>query len=143
MIEDAARLISKMAPAARKAFNRAYDLLTIELGCAVHVKTIYIGFSYGPNMVAAAYPHPGEFEIALALPEKSDDPLLRDATHLTWRTLPVSLIVRSTEDADRLAEFIREAARRVEAGVHEVNRPIEDFATRSRRLRSSSSDLHL
>ena len=59
--------------------------------CVGYVKTIYMGFDMGNVMVSAVYPHKKHLEIALALDENHPDVNLRDASHLTWRTLPVSL----------------------------------------------------
>ena len=79
-------LIKQLSGAARDAF----DVMNAELDAcgakAEHdVKTIYISYMVGDQMVAAVYPHSREIEIALALPEDHPSALLRDATHLALR----------------------------------------------------------
>ena len=81
-------------------------------------------------MVAALYRHEGHVEVALALAEDHPSPLLVDATHLTWRTLPVAAIVKSTEEIPALVELIQEANSRVAASAHSVYRDNEFFTQR-------------
>jgi len=94
------------------------------------VKTIYISYMVGDQMVAAVYPHSREIEIALALPEDHPSALLRDATHLTWRTLPVSVVVTNPDEAHAALPLVREAVERVSSGIHDVHRDNEHFIAR-------------
>jgi len=62
-------LVKQLSPGPREAF----DVIDTELDAcgakAEHdVKTIYISYMVGDQMVAAAYPRSKEIEIALALP---------------------------------------------------------------------------
>src|SRR5437870_741959 len=94
-------------------FQRVYAVLVDELGCEAHVKTIYVGFSRGGEMLAAAYPRGGQyFELALHLPDAARSALLYDAAHLKWRTLPVA--VRLSDDASfaSVEALIRLAAKK-------------------------------
>jgi len=102
-------------------------------GCRDHVKTIYVGFALDEEMVAAAYPHPGSCDIALALPEDHPSELLEDATHLTWRTMPVLLTVDSSASGKAAMPLVLEALERVATGTHDVERPPEYFKGRVER----------
>jgi hypothetical protein len=101
-------------------------------GCVPYVKTIYIGYDLDGVMVAALYPHTDRIEIALALPEDHESGLLIDATHLTWKTLPVAAIVKTKADATETLGLIGEACLRIKDGVHDVERP-NDYFMKSRR----------
>lgn len=133
MIPEAANLARGMTASAKAAFERTYSLLVDTLGCQPHVKTIYVGFTLGDEMVAAIYPHSDRFEIALALPEDHRSALLLDATHLTWRTMPVSTTVTDAASGREIEPLILEAAARVRSGSHDVNRPPEFFIGRKKR----------
>lgn len=85
-------------------------------------------------MVAAIYGHADHLEIALALDETRVHPLLVDASHLTWRTLPVAAIVRQKTDLDGLRELVVEGVSRIQAGTHDVHRDNE-FFIKSRKAR--------
>ena len=104
----------------------------VATGCVPYVKTIYIGYDLDGVMVAALYPHSDRVEIALALPEDHESGLLIDATHLTWKTLPVAAIVKTKTDATETLELIDEACQRIKDGVHDVERP-NDYFMKSRR----------
>lgn len=128
-------LVKQLSPEPREAF----DVIDTELDAcgakAEHdVKTIYISYMVGDQMVAAAYPRSKEIEIALALSEDHPSTLLRDATHLTWRTLPVSIVATSATEARAALPLVREAVERVSSGVHDVHRDNEHFIA-SRRER--------
>ena len=110
-----------------------HDVL-LNLGCVSYVKTIYIGYDIAGEMVAALYGHSDYVEIALALPEDADGDLLIDASHLTWRTLPVAAIVRKTTDVQPFKELASVAVERVRTASHTVNRD-NDFFAKSRRER--------
>jgi hypothetical protein len=124
--------LMSLGGAANSVLQRVDDLLKA-LGCVAYVKTIYIGYKVGGQMVAAVYPHPGRVEIALALPEDHPSALLKDGTHLTWRSLPVSLDLRSDEDLERANGLVREAYDRVATGRHTTELPIDRFKSRARR----------
>jgi hypothetical protein len=108
----------------------------VEHGCTSYVKTIYVGYDIGGEMVAALYAHADHVEVALALPEDADGDLLVDASHLTWRTLPVAAILNSDADVEQFSRLVSEAVARVSAQTHDVKRD-NDFFIRSRRERRS------
>jgi hypothetical protein len=108
--------------------------ILLDEGCSSYVKTIYIGYDVGGEMVAALYGHADHVEVALAVSDLNTSPLLVDASHLTWRTLPLSAIVRSTNDLSTLKVLIKDACSRVREGQHDVKRDNEYFM-RSRRER--------
>lgn len=99
----------------------------IEEGCSSYVKTIYIGYDFNGAMIAALYGHPEYVEIALALPESFESPILIDGTHLTWRTLPVAAIVSDKEDVLLFQNLAKSACHRVRNGQHTVERDNEFF----------------
>lgn len=105
--------------------------LLIEAGCASYVKTIYIGYDIDGEMVAALYGHHDHVEVALALPENLEHPLLVDASHLTWRTLPVAAVIRAESELGELAALIALACERVRTQQHDVMRD-NDFFIRSK-----------
>ncbi len=119
-------MVRPLAVAAHEAF--------VGQGCASYVKTIYIGYDIDGEMVAALYGHADHVEIALALPEDADDPLLVDASHLTWRTLPVAALIRTENDITALEGLVAYACDRVRTREHTVVRD-NDFFIRSRRER--------
>ena len=103
-------------------------------GCSSYVKTIYIGYDIGGEMVAALYGHADHVEVALALAEDHSSSQLIDASHLTWKTLPVAAIGHDAAEVGKMAGLVVEACDRVRAGLHTVNRD-NDFFIRSRRER--------
>jgi hypothetical protein len=105
-----------------------------ELGCSSYVKTIYVGYDLGGEMVAAMYGHSTHLEIALALPEDAESQLLVDASHLTWRTLPVAAIVRDKTHLDEFARLADQACGRVRTSSHDVRRE-NDFFIKARESR--------
>ncbi len=133
MIPEANTLIAEFGPMVNEIAQLIYDRLVGDLGCAPYVKTIYIGFEHGGEMVAALYPRAGAVEVALALPEAAESPLLIDATHLTWRTMPVAAILTSRDEAERAVPLLEEALNRVAQGTHDVNRAPEHFIGRVKR----------
>jgi len=71
--------------------NKKVSLIGLDLdalfeseGCASYVKTIYVGYDIGGEMVAALYGHVDHVELALALDEDHPADGLIDASHLTW-----------------------------------------------------------
>jgi hypothetical protein len=112
--------------------------ILIEQGCTAYVKTIYIGFESAGEMVAALYAHGENIEVALALPEDCEGALLVDASHLTWRTLPVAAVIRKASELEEFRELALVASERVRMGEHDVERDTEFFAkARRERYRST------
>ncbi len=108
-------------------------------GAVSYVKTIYVGYEIGGEMIAALYPRADHLEIALALPEDAESRLLVDASHLTWRTLPVAAIVTAKDDLPEFTNLANAAAARVRTATHDVMRD-NDFFVRSKRERRSGND---
>ena len=109
-----------------------------ELSCSSYVKTIYMGFDLGEEMVAAAYPHKSYVEIAIALSDDHPDSALKDASHLTWRTLPVSLEVSTLNEIDQNIGLLHEACKRVRDGM--ANKPRDnEFFRKARRERRENT----
>ena len=92
------------------------------LGCASYVKTIYVGCEIDGKMAAAANSHADYVEVALALPEDVESDLLVDATHLTWRTLPVAALVRRTDDLPLFESLAADACARIRSRAYDVHR---------------------
>ena len=90
-------------------------------------------------MVAALYGHADHVEVALALPEDADGSLLVDASHLTWRTLPVAAILRDAGDLDQFRQLASLAASRIRSDAHSVLRD-NDFFIRSKRDRGARGE---
>jgi len=103
-------------------------------GCNSYVKTIYIGYDIGGEMVAALYGHADHVEVALALAEDHPSSQLIDASHLTWKTLPVAAIGHNAAEVQNFEPLIGEACVRVRAGQHDVNRD-NDFFMKAKRER--------
>ena len=124
----------------RKMISKIVDEFQKQ-GCQAYVKTIYIGFEIEGEMVAALYAHKEHAEIALALDEDHVDHRLKDATHLTWRTLPLCLELSGISEVNASAGLFEEACSRVRNSTHKVMRDNEFFTAakasrRERRLRS-------
>lgn len=132
VIEEAKRLGSGLSKQASAAYTDLYRVLVEEIGCDAYVKTIYVGFVIGGEMVAAIYPRSDHLEVALALPEDIDGREFKDATHLTWPTMPVSVEVRTKPDLAGAVAHVHNAAGRVRVGEHDVRRPNEHFMGRER-----------
>jgi hypothetical protein len=130
----ARKLVGESTPSVRRALEATYGYLVEEAGCAAYVKTIYVGFELHREMVAAAYPHDRWLEVALALPDDVSGPGLVDATHLTWRTMPVAIEIRAKSDLQRARGYFKLAVERVRSGVHDVELPQERFMGRERRI---------
>jgi hypothetical protein len=123
---DAKIYLSEMGKKMRPIAEAIHEAM-ISLGCVSYVKTIYIGYDIDGEMVAALYGHPDHIEIALALPENAEGDLLVDASHLTWRTLPVAAIVRSPNEVSNFEQLAKLAAERVKTAAHNVNRDNDYF----------------
>lgn len=130
---EAEGYLEALNPSVRRLATSSHEIFVAE-GCSSYVKTIYVGYDFGGEMVAALYGHGDHVEIALALPEDAEGRLLVDASHLTWRTLPVAAIVRTEADITELVELIASSCRRVREREHSVVRD-NDFFIRSRRER--------
>lgn len=114
-------------------FRSIHEAL-VKLGCTAYASTIYMGYEQAGTIVAAVYPHRESVEIALALPEDHPSALLKDATHLTWRTMPVAVEVTFPTDFVYVLGLLEEASGRVARGENQVELPIERFMYRERRL---------
>lgn len=112
---------------------QVHDMFLVA-GCNSYVKTIYIGYDIDGEMVAALYGHADHVEVALALAEDHPSGELIDASHLTWKTLPVAAVGHSAVEVEKFQPLIDEACARVRAGQHDVNRD-NDFFMKARRER--------
>ena len=130
---DAQAYLAEMGKRVRPLAMELHEAL-LSLGCVSYVKTIYIGYDIDGEMVAALYGHSDHVEIALALPEDAEGELLIDASHLTWRTLPVAAIVRTKDELDQFISLAGAAVERVRTASHTVHRD-NDFFMKSRRER--------
>jgi hypothetical protein len=133
---EADRLLAGAPEFADAAYKDLVSLLVGEFGGICYVKTIYIGFEIDGQMVAAAYPHPNRLEVALPLPVDHPAIALIDATHLTWRTMPVAFQLKVADQITELVALAREGAERVRSGRHDVNLSNDHFM-KSRRTRGS------
>jgi len=109
----------------------------VEQGCTSYVKTIYVGYDIDGTMVTALYgraDHVDHVEVALALDENHESSLLIDASHLTWRTLPVAGVASNADQVELMKPLTQEACARIRDGAHAVNRDNE-FFMKSRRER--------
>ena len=107
-----------------------------DLGCHAYFKTIYIGYDLQGVMVAALYKRSDHVELALALPEDHPSTILIDATHLTWRTLPVAASFNKTSQLKEVRLLIHEACTRVASESHSVYRDNDFFTKHKRRPRA-------
>jgi hypothetical protein len=123
---DAASYLHDLNPSVRKLAS-SIDRIFQQLGCSSYVKTIYIGYQVGDEMVAALYGHSDHVEVALALPEDAEGDSLVDASHLTWRTLPVAAILRRPADIAAFKPLAALSVDRVRSSSHNVNRDSEFF----------------
>jgi hypothetical protein len=130
-LRDANKKVSALATNLHKLF--------LKHGCVSYVKTIYIGYDIEGAMVAALYRHENRVEVAIALAENHRSKLLIDATHLTWRTMPVAVVVKSKDDLLEAAALIIEATDRVKTGQNTVNRSSEFFAEAKKQKRLSGA----
>jgi hypothetical protein len=124
VIPEAAKLIEGLPEPLREAFAECYWFLLDDSGCSVYVKTIYVGFTFGEEMVCAIYPRQDYLEVAMALPEDVEGSEFKDATHLTWPTMPVAVEIRSAADTDMVLGHLATAVSRVATGLHDVRRPL-------------------
>ena len=134
MTAGAESLLAESSKKVRNLMAAVYDYFVAEAGCVPYVKTIYIGFQLGDAMVAAAYPHTGSVEVALALADDIDGPALIDAVHLTWRSMPVAVDLASPSSLKEAQSHFEMAVERVRSGAHDVELPQERFMGRDRRI---------
>ena len=125
-------------PGIRKLLKHLKDIFEKQT-CSSYVKTIYMGFDIDKEMVAAVYPHSNYIDIALALEEDHPDSALKDASHLTWRTLPVSLEVSTLNEIDQNIGLLHEACKRVQDGMANKPRDNEFFRKARRERREKKS----
>lgn len=129
--EDAEAYIASLNGKVRNIALSAHAELLKE-GCSSYVKTIYVGYDFNGEMVAALYGHSEYIEVAIALAESYESPVLIDASHLTWRTLPVAAVLKSKADIKMFAPLVKEACKGVLSGGHTVLRDNEFFAAAKR-----------
>lgn len=129
---EADAFIGELNPRVARLAQEVHRTL-VALGCNSYVKTIYVGYDLDGEMVAALYPHADRVEIALALDEHRHDSLLVDASHLTWRTLPLAAVITSTEQVISFAQLASEASDRVRSAQHTVMRDNDFFKSRRAR----------
>ena len=103
-------------------------------GLTMYVKTIYVGVELDGAMIAAVYPTRESLNVVLALDSNHPNSRLEDATHLTWRTMPVMFKATKKTDFKVLNKLFDEALERVSTGTHDVDRPAEYFRGRVSRL---------
>jgi len=129
--DEATAYLDQLNNRVRPLADKAHQAL-LDLGCASYVKTIYIGYDIEGEMVAALYAHADHLEIALALPEDQKGSLLIDASHLTWRTLPVAALVKGEGDLEQFNFLASLACQRIVDREHDVMRDNEYFVNRKR-----------
>ena len=133
MPKDLDTYLAQTSAKVRKLVDAICGQFTDE-GCSLYVKTIYIGADLNKQMVGAIYAHKSNVEVALALPEDATHLLLEDASHLTWRTLPVLAKVESAKDVKALKELVGQACQRIRESDHDVYLD-DDFFVEARRRR--------
>lgn len=102
------------------------------------VKTIYVSYTDGDgNIVAAAHPDPATstLEVALSIAADFESPLLYDAVHLKWRTLPRAVRLSPSETVPGEVLALLDTA--VEQAASMLPRPTDDFVRQRRRGRFS------
>jgi len=129
--EEVKKLLSTI-PIPLRPTGKALHARLLKQGCTSYVKTIYIGYDLDGIMVAALYPHTDRIEIALALPDDHESGLLIDATHLTWKTLPVAAVVNAKEQKAETLFLVDESCQRIKDGEHDIDRP-NDYFMKARR----------
>ena len=130
---EARKYIAELNKTSAALCTQVHEIF-LAAGCNSYVKTIYIGYDIDGEMVAALYSHSDHVEVALALAEDHPSSQLIDASHLTWKTLPVAAIGHDAAEVEKMAELVIEACDRVRAGLHTVNRD-NDFFMKAKRER--------
>lgn len=131
---EAQKYIAELNKTSAALCTQVHELF-LAAGCKSYVKTIYIGYDIDGEMVAALYGHADHVEVALALAEDHPSSQLIDASHLTWKTLPVAAIGHNAAEVKKFGPLIEEACMRVRAGQHDVNRDNEFFMKSKRERR--------
>ena len=72
MAPDVRSYLDDLTKPVRQVTKAIIEKMSTE-GCRAYVKTIYVGFNIADEMVAAAYGHSKQVEVALALPEDRPD----------------------------------------------------------------------
>jgi hypothetical protein len=129
---DAERFIEGISNKSLRGIAAILHQYLLSIATTDYVKTVYIGYDFNGEMLAALYRNTTAIEVALPLPEFSRGPLLMDASHLTWRTLPVMIHVTKTDQLAAAKNLIDEAFLRLESGIHEVDRTPEFFKARKK-----------
>ena len=130
---EAQKYIAELNKTSAALCTQVHEMF-LAAGCNSYVKTIYIGYDIDGEMVAALYGHSDHVEVALALAEDHPSSQLIDASHLTWKTLPVAAIGHDAAEVKKMGPLIEEACERVRAGLHTVNRD-NDFFMKAKRER--------
>ena len=130
---EAQKYIAELNKTSAALCTQVHEMF-LAAGCNSYVKTIYIGYDIDGEMVAALYGHSDHVEVALALAEDHPSSQLIDASHLTWKTLPVAAIGHDAAEVKKMGPLIEEACERVRAGQHHVNRD-NDFFMKAKRER--------
>lgn len=139
MIPEVEKLTVRFGKDLLTRFEKVYGWLVDKHETKPHVKTIYVGFSIGRDIVAAIYPRGDvEFEMALALPEDHDSEVTYPAGHLKWRTLPVAVMIDGKTDVRKIQPLIKEAVGRISSGEHGVRLSDDKFPTASQWNQGSS-----
>ena len=133
--DDVQELVDNHSPKIKAIVGELHNYLS-GLGCLSYIKTIYIGYEIGGVMVAALYPYHKHVDLALAIPEDTIDPILVDASHLTWRSLPLLATVRTGREVAKAKRYAKLATEQVRSGMHTVNRD-NDFFIRTKKERKS------
>lgn len=124
--DDVKQLISNFSPKIQQIVGEIHSC-AVGLGCLSYIKTIYIGYEINGEMVAALYPYHKHVDLALAIPEDTADPILVDASHLTWRSLPLMATMRNKRDVEKAKKYLKLAVNQILSGSHKVNRDNEFF----------------
>ncbi len=135
---DAQKYIAGLNKKAAALCMQVHKMFLIS-GCTSYVKTIYIGYDIDGEMVAALYGHADHVELAMALAEDHPSSQLVDASHLTWKTLPVAAIGHNAVEVKKFGPLIDEACTRVRTGLHNVNRDNEFFMKAKRERRKGQN----
>ena len=130
---EARKYIAELNKTSAALCTQVHEMF-LAAGCNSYVKTIYVGYDIDGEMVAALYGHADHVEVALALAEGHPSSQLIDASHLTWKTLPVAAIGHDAAEVEKMAGLVVEACDRVRAGLHTVNRE-NDFFIKAKRER--------
>lgn len=130
---EAEQYLAEIGKKVNRIARDAHELL-VNNGCSSYVKTIYIGYDFDGQMIAALYAHADHVEVAVALSDSFESELLVDATHLTWRTLPVAAILRSKQDVVKFGDLVTKACEGVRSGSHSISRD-NDYFVNAKRLK--------